>query len=379
MGIKGSCLQENLARGLNIVSRAVSTRSTLDILTNVMISSDNGRFKLSATDLDMSITVWIGASIEEEGALTVPARNFTDLVSKLSPERIDLESFDRDLSLHLNCGATKASFKGRNAEDYPIIPQPEEGSAFLPIQGDVLAETISMVAFAAAKDDSRPILTGVLLDYADGMLTMAAADGFRLSVRQLSVDTDTVPAFKVVVPARSLIELARVAGEVKDPVYIGLSREKTQILFLLPDVHMTAHLIEGKFPDWEQIIPSDLPTHTVVPTAELLRACQRADIFAREANHTVRLSIEPVDGMIGLLRVRATASEMGEGDIVVDASIEGESMEIAFNARYLIDVLSVISADRVEISTSRPDRPGVIKPVEAGAFTHVVMPMHIGR
>lgn len=379
MSLRASCLQENLARGLNIVSRAVSTRSTLEILTNVMISADNGRLKLAATDLDMSITAWIGASIEEDGSLTVPSRTLTDLVSRLSPERVDLEVTTSTNALQLNCGATKANIKGRDAQDFPIIPQPEEDAAFLPIPGDLLAETISMVAIAAAKDDSRPILTGVLLDYADGLLTMAAADGFRLSVRQITVDTDTVPDFRVVAPARTLIELARISSEVKEDVYLGLSREKSQILFLLPDVHITAHLIEGKFPDWEQIIPTDLPTRTIVPTAELLRACQRADIFAREANHTVRLSVEPQDGMIGLLRVRATASEMGDGDVVVDASIEGDEMEIAFNARYLIDVLNVISTDRVEISTSRPDRPGVIRPVDSGTFTHVVMPMHIGR
>ncbi len=379
MGMRVSCLQENLARGLNIVSRAVGARTTLPILSNVLLSTDNGRLRLAATNLDMGITAWIGASVEEDGALTVPARTLIDLVNKLSPERIDMEVAVRTSTLRLACGATTANIKGIDAHEFPLFPEPSPDDDTLVVPSDVLSGTIDMVAFAAAKDDSRPILTGVLVTYQDGILTMAAADGFRLSVREVPLEAEFYSSFSLVIPARNLVELARICADVERDAYVVLPQERSQVLFRLPDVDVVTQLIEGSFPDWRQIIPRDLPTRTIVSTADLLRACQRADIFAREANHTVRLSMEPQDGMVGILRVRATASETGENEVIVDASIEGDGMEIAFNARYLIEVLNVIHTDRVEIGTSRPDKPGVIRPVGDSTFTHVIMPMHIGR
>jgi len=379
MGMRVSCLQENLARGLNIVGRAVGSRTTLPILSNVLLATDNGRLRLAATNLDMGVTAWIGASVEEDGALTVPARTLSDLVNKLSPERVDLEVAVRTNSLQLACGATTASIKGIDAHEFPIMPEPGDEDDVLAIPADVLMETISMVAFAAAKDDSRPILTGVLVSYQDGVLTMAAADGFRLSVREVPVETEFFGNFQVVIPARTLSELTRIGIDLGEPVFLVLPRERSQVLFHMPDVDVVTQLIQGAFPDWKQIIPRDFGTRTVVPTADLLRAVQRADIFAREANHTVRLAVEPKEGMVGLLRVRASASETGENEGVVDASIEGDGLEIAFNARYLIEVLNEITADRVEIGTSRPDKPGVVRPVNDSTFTHVIMPMHIGR
>ena len=379
MGMRVSCLQENLSRGLNIVGRAVGSRTTLPILSNVLLATDNGRLRLAATNLDMGITAWIGASVEEDGALTVPARTLNDLVNKLSPERVDLEVAVRTNSLQLACGATSANIKGIDAHEFPIMPEPSDDDDVLPIPADILLETIGLVAFAAAKDDSRPILTGVMISYQEGMLTMAAADGFRLSVREVTVEAEFFNNFQVVVPARTLSELARIGATEDELIYLVLPPEHSQTLFHMTDVDVVTQLIEGTFPDWRQIIPRDLQTRTVVSTADLLRAVQRADIFAREANHTVRFSIEPKDGMVGVLRVRATASETGENEGVVDASIEGEGMEVAFNARYLIEVLNEIKTDRVELSTSRPDKPGVLRPVNDNTFTHVIMPMHIGR
>ncbi len=378
MGMRVSCMQENLTKGLNIVGRAVGSRSTLPILSNILLATDNGRLRLAATNLDMGITVWIGASVDEDGALTVPARTFGDLVNKLSPERVDLEVAVRNNSLRLACGATTANIKGIDAHEFPIMPEPMDDDDWLPIPADVLAETINMVAFAAAKDDSRPILTGVLVEFSEGTLTMAAADGFRLSVREVPLEADFYASFSLVIPSRTLQELPRISADGPD-VSLVLPKERSQVLFHMSDVDVVTQLIDGAFPDYRQIIPNEITTRTVVPTADFLRACQRADIFAREANHTIRLVIEPHDGMIGSLKVRATASETGENEGVVEASIEGEGMEVAFNARYLIEVLNVITTDRVEIGTSRADKPGVLRPVGDSTFTHVIMPMHIGR
>ena len=379
MGMQVSCLQDNLARGLNIVSRAIGTRTTLQILSNVLLATDNGRIRLAATNLDMGITAWIGASVEEDGAITVPARTFADLVNTLSPERVDLSVAVRTNSLNLSCGATTATIKGIDAHEFPILPMPQEGDDILPIPADVFKEAVSMVAFAAARDDSRPILTGVSLSYEHGLLTLAAADGFRLSVREISVESEFYEESMMVIPAKTLSELARISPDGDEFVNLVLPQDRAQVLFHMSNVDVSSQLIDGTFPDYRQIIPREVGTRTVVYTADLLRACKRADIFAREANHTVRMSIEPQDGMAGVLRVRAQSSETGENEVVLDASIEGEGMEIAFNVRYLIDVLSVIPQDQVEIKTIRSDKPGVIQPVGVESFTHVIMPMHIGR
>jgi DNA polymerase-3 subunit beta len=379
MGMRVSCLQENLARGLNIVSRAVGTRTTLPVLSNVLLATDNGRLRLAATNLDMGITAWIGASVEEDGAITVPARTLNDLVNTLSPERVDLEVATRTNALHLACGATTASIKGIDAYEFPPIPEPTDEDDVLPIPADIFKEAIGMVAFAAARDDSRPILTGVSISYQDGLLTLAAADGFRLSVREIPLEAEFYETINLVVPARALSEIARIITEDDEVVELVLPRDRSQVLFHLENVEVVSQLIDGTFPDYRQIIPRDVETRTVLYTADLLRAARRADIFAREANHTVRFSVEPQEGMAGIARVRAQSSETGENEVVLDASIEGDGVEIAFNVRYLIDVLSVIPQDQIEVKTIRADKPGVLQPVGDDSYTHVVMPMHIGR
>jgi DNA polymerase-3 subunit beta len=380
MGMRVSCLQDNLARGLNIVGRAVSPRSPMPILANVLLATDNGRLRLAATDTKMGIVAWIGASVEEDGGITVPARTLNDLVNTLSPERVDMDVAVRTSTLHMACGATTAKIKGIDAQDFPIMPEPSEEDDWLPIPADILRDTISKVAIAAARDDSRPILTGVLFGFEDGLLSLAAADGFRLSVREVPLEAEFYDGFSLVIPARALTELLRVSADETEDIQLVLPSDRSQAIFRMSSVDLNTQLIgDGVFPDYRQIIPTELTTRTIVDTADFLRACKRADIFARESNHTVRLSIEPQEGAIGVMRVSATSVETGENEVVLDAAIEGEGLEIAFNVRYLIDVLSVIQQDRVLLGTIRTDKPGMMRPVGDDSFTYVVMPMHIGR
>lgn len=375
-----SCLQDNLSRGLNIVGRAVSTRSPLPVLSNILIATDSGRLRLSATDTKMGIVAWIGASVEDDGAITVPARTLTDLVNTLSPERVDIDVSVRTTTLNLHCGATTAKIKGIDAQEFPIMPEPSEEDSWLSIPADLLRDALSKVIIAAARDDSRPILTGVLIGFEDGLLTLAAADGFRLSVVELPLEVDFYDAFQLVVPARALSELLRISAEEQENIHLVLPPDQSQVIFRLSDIDLSVQLIgDGVFPDYRQIIPTDLTTRTVLDTADFLKACKRADIFAREANHTIRMSFEPQDGTIGVVRVKATSAETGENEVVLDATIEGDGLEIAFNVRYLIDVLSVIEEDRIMLGTTRSDKPGMLQPVGNSSFTYVVMPMHIGR
>jgi DNA polymerase-3 subunit beta len=371
-----SCLQENLAKGLSVVGRAVATRSTLPVLANVMLSTDNGRLKLSATDLEIGINCWIGAKVEEDGATTVPARSFIDLVNSLPPERIDMELVVRTQTLNLKCARYEANLKGIDAQEFPLIPSAEEGEGQITLEAAAFREMIEQVVFAAATDESRPILTGVLAKFEGNRLTLAAADGFRLSVRTAGLPAETAPA-SVIIPARALAELARISTD-EETITLLITPARNQVLFHTPNVDLVSQLIDGNFPDYQQIIPKSYATRTVLNTSSFLRACRTANIFARDAANIARFQIVPGGELApGHLTVGATSAELGDNVGEMDASIEGDEIEIAFNVKYLIDVLSVIDTADVALETTTPSSPGVIKPVGGEDFVHVIMPMHV--
>jgi len=379
-----SCLQENLAKGLSVVGRAVATRSTLPVLANVMLSTDNGRLKLSATDLEIGINCWIGAKVEEDGATTVPARLFIDLVNSLPPERIDMELIVRTQTLNLKCARYEANIKGIDAQEFPLIPSVgstelttgEEGEGRITLEPAAFRRMIEQVVLAAATDESRPILTGVLAKFEENQLTLAAADGFRLSVRTAELPAETEPT-SVIIPGRALAELARISTD-EEAIALVITPARNQVLFHMPNVDLVSQLIEGNFPDYHQIIPKSYSTRTVVNTNSFLRACKTANIFARDAANIVRVQIAPGGELApGHLTIAATSAELGDNVGEIDAQVEGDESEIAFNGKYLIDVLSVMDAAQVALETTTSSSPGVIKPIGDVDFVHVIMPMHV--
>jgi len=365
-----------LAKGLNVVGRAVATRSTLPVLANVMLSTDNGRLKLSATDLEIGINCWIGAKVEEDGATTVPARSFIDLVNSLPSERIDMELVVRTQTLNLKCARYEANLKGIDAQEFPLIPALEEGDGQITLEAAAFRRMIEQVVLAAATDESRPILAGVLAKFEGNKLTLAAADGFRLSVRTAELPAETEPA-SVIIPARALAELARISTDEED-ITLAITPTRKQVLFHAPNVDLVSQLIEGNFPDYQQIIPKSYTTRTVVNTNSLLRACKTASIFARDAANIARFQIAPGGELApGHITIAATSAELGDNVGEIDASIEGDEIEIAFNVKYLIDVLSVMDSAQVVLETTTSSSPGVLKPVGDVDFVHVIMPMHV--
>jgi DNA polymerase-3 subunit beta len=377
--VKVSCLQENLAKGLSIVGRAVATRSTLPVLSNVMLATDGARLKLSATNLEIGIVCWIGAKVEEDGSITVPARLLTDFVNSLPPERIDMELTVRTQTLNLKCARFEANIKGIDAQEFPLIPTASEDSK-ISLDPSMLRQMIDQVVFAAATDESRPILTGVLAKFQGEQLTLAAADGFRLSVRTTHLPEPVSEPVTVIVPARALAELSRISTEQEQPIEITITPARNQALFHMANVDLVSQLIEGNFPDYNQIIPKSYTTHTVVSTSDFLKAAKTANIFARDAANIVRVEIVPGGELApGRVTLTATSAEVGDNVGEIDAVVEGEEIEIAFNAKYLIDILSVVDAAQVALETTIASSPGVIKPVGSEDFTHVIMPMHITR
>jgi DNA polymerase-3 subunit beta len=290
-----------------------------------------------------------------------------------------MELVVRTQTLNLRAGRSEANIKGIDAQEFPIVPVPE-GQEGIPVEPDVLRTAVSQVAFAAATDDSRPILTGVLAKFEDTQLTLAAADGFRLSVRTIPLPQPVPDPFSIIIPARALTELGRISGEQEAPIIITVTPTRNQVLFQLTDIVLVSQLIDGNFPDYRQIIPRDRTTHTVVDTAAFLKACKTALIFARDAAHITRVHVKPGSELTpGHIVVSATSAETGDDVSEFDASIEGEEIEIAFNVKYMIDLLSVVGTPQVALDTTTSSSPGVIRPVGDMDYTHVIMPMHLGR
>jgi DNA polymerase-3 subunit beta len=377
--MKATVLQENLARGLSVVSRAVSPRSTLPVLSNILIASDEGRLRLSATNLELGITCWIAARIDEEGSTTVPARTFSDLVNTLPGDQVQLTLDVKTQSLHVKGGASNNDIKCIDAQEYPPLPTPEMDGA---VQFNVadFKEMIAQVAFAASTDESRPVLMGVLLQVEKDKITMAAADGFRLSVRKAQLAQAAPHPLSVIIPARALNELARVATDNDEVIYMAVPKNRGQVLFRVKDVEVVSQLIDGAFPDYQQIIPRSYKSRTLVSTASLLKACKQAEIFAREGSNVARFDIKEAKGEMqpSEVEISATSEETGKNETIVEATVDGGSVLIAFNVKFLREALEAIKTPNVALETSVANAPGVIKPVGDDDFLHVIMPMHLG-
>ena len=368
--MKLSVMQENLARGLSVVSRAVSTRSTLPVLANVLLKTEDAGLKLTATNLEIGITYWVPGKIETDGATTVPARLLTDLVSTLpAGDRVDLDLQAGD-TLHIQCGRFETHVKGIDADEFPAIGAAGERPTTRVAQ-NVLRRALAETTFAAASDEARPILTGVLARFEGDQLTLAAADNYRIAVKTIPV-LDAVPETRVVIPARALNELSRVLADVEDPVEILLASGKNQILFHLDGIDLVSRLIDGQFPNYQQVVPTSHTTRAVLDREELLRAVRPAALIAHESANIVKLQVS-ADGEPGIT-VSANA-EVGDHVGQVEADVDGDGTTIAFNARYLADVLTNVSADQFGLELNGPLSPGVFKPVGDERYVHVVMPV----
>ncbi|HUV15420.1 MAG TPA: DNA polymerase III subunit beta [Pelolinea sp.] len=369
--------QAQLAHGLGLVSRAVSPRSTLPVLNNILIATDEGRLRLSATNLELGITCWIGAQIEEEGSVTIPARIFGDLITTLPGDKVNLSLTTRTQTLNIHCGTSNFDIKGIDANEFPPMPAPDLSTGVELNVAD-FKEMIQQVSFAASTDEARPVLQGVLMEINDNQISLAATDGFRISMRSAEISSSVTHPVKVIIPARSLSELARIAVNGNETVTMVLPPDRGQAIFHLKDAELVTQLIEGTFPDYRAIVPPSFKTRTVISTTEFLKACRQAEIIAREGNYVIRLNMQPQEGGPGAVEFSTQSEEMGSGEVVVDANIEGPELLIAFNVRYLSEVLEVMGAPNTVLETNANNTPGLVSPVGDESFRHVIMPMHLG-
>lgn len=386
--MKVSCQQEQLAKGLSIVGRAVSTKTTLPVLNNILLATDTtgegGRLKLAATNLEISITVWVPAQVQEEGEVTVPARLLTEFVSSLATQgkesAVQLTLDPQTLTLHVKGGRNDANIKGIAAEDFPSLQSVTNAANQVEMQAKVFKEAISQVAFAASSDETRPVLTGIFAKFEGDKVTFAAADSFRLAVRTAPLANEVSNAFTALLPARAMSEIARIVADDDSAVEISITANRSQALFKTDTVNFTSSLLEGNFPSYQAIIPKNYNTRAVLETTTLSQAVKMASIFAKDSGggNIVRLSVTPGEDITpGSVLLTANAAEIGDSRNEVEASVDGQNAQIAFNAKYLGDVLNVISTGQVALEMQTPSNPGVVKPVGRDDYVHVIMPMHL--
>lgn len=376
--MKLSCLQENLKRGLAIVGHAVAGKSTLPVLSNVLLATDSGRLKLAATNLEVGITCWIGARVEGEGAVTLPAKLLSDVVGSLPNDKVSLMLDPRSQTVNLTCARFETNIKGVEAEEFPIIPTVADRAPTVMFPPDALREVIDQIAFAAATDDTRPVLTGVLIRLRGNRATFASADGFRLAQRVIELPEPVSDPMELIIPARTLMELARILAGVENAVAMTITQAGSQVLFHTDDIDLVSRLIDGKYPDIERVIPSTFLTRAVLETQELAKAVKLASYFAANSSNIVRLTAESGGDLgPGRIIISANAAEVGDNKGVVDGMVHGEGGQIALNVKFLADAINAIKTPQVAFEIQTSQNPAVFRPVGAEGYIHIVMPMTV--
>lgn len=370
--------QAALERGLSIVSHAVAARHSLDQLRHVHLTVDDDGVRLTATDTEIALIAQIDAGISEPGAITVPHRFLHDLVSSLDGGDLELSvAADSQVMQIRATDANESSIHGMNAGSYPNIPGVGDGD-MIKIAAADFREALRHVVFAAATDDGRPVLTGVHFTFRDEKMILAAADGFRLAVYDMQAITDLAEPLEITIPARALRELERLLADEESSIELYLHSDRSYVRFHLSSTQMTAQLIQGNYPSYDQLIPTEYQTRVVLAGDVLQQSVRSAAVFARESSGIVRLRFHGAGNGDTGITLTARADELGNHRGEVGASIEGEDSRIAYNVRYLQEALQVASGPaEIAMETSGPSNPGVFRVVGRDNYVHVLMPMFV--
>jgi DNA polymerase-3 subunit beta len=367
-------MQNDLNKALGIVGRVVPNRGQLPVLANVLLEADKEGMKIAATNLEIGLRVSIGGKTSEDGQITVPARNFSEFVASLPSGNVVLESENEKLKVQ--GGKLSATFTGIAASEFPVMPKIENigsGSKLLKLKKQQILRMASHVAMAAASDESRPVLTGVLFTFGDGKTLVTATDGFRLS-RQAITDIEMKGLEKgLIVPSRTITEMAKIVSEgKKEEVVLGIASESNQIVMEYDSVEMMSRILEGNFPDVNKIIPTDFKTELTADKEDLLRAVKAAGIFAKDSANVVRFKIQD-----GLMVVSSSSSQTGESETEVEIDKKGDDSQIAFNYRYVLEFLNNIEGERILFKMNESLTPGVFEIEGDLGLIHLIMPVRI--
>lgn len=358
--------QQHLSKALSAVSRFVNARGTLSVLGNVLLETREGRLRVAATNLELGIDYFIGAKIEEEGAITVPARLLNDYLNNLKEEKVELTV--KDNMLHIKSTGAQSSLNTIDAAEFPLIPEVTQGKS-VTISSSGIKDIISKVAFAASTDETRPILSGVLFHFQDPVLKVAATDSYRLAELTMQFEKKASEELKVVVPAKALAELGRVIGD--DEVTIRTA--ENQVQFETENVRLVSRLLEGEYPAYQQIIPEKLDTKAVLPREDFISKVRLTSLFSQEAGLGIKLSFTAP----GKVEIQAQAAQVGDSNASLTAEVSGPDNDITFNARYLLDCLGAIHDKSVILETSGKLSPCLIRGEADAGYRYVIMPLRV--
>ncbi len=361
--MKVQVTQENLNRALNSVARVANSRNALPILSNVLLKTTQNRLSLSATNLDIAISHYIGAKVSEEGSITVPARLMQDFVSSLPGGVIDLELLETKLKVTTD--QYKSTVNGIMADDFPVMPAIEGGTSWT-VASSVFKRALQQVIFAASNDESRPVLTGVYLHVTDNQLYLAATDSYRLAEKNLGANKNEI---SLLVPATAMHDLLRIIGD--DDSELRVTHNDQQVLFQVGDIELVARLVEGKYPPYRKLIPSDFTTEVTLKRADFVNVTKVSSLFARESAGSVTIE---VDEAAGTLSIRSIASQLGENTATANGTVKG-SGSITLNSRYLLDALGALSGDEVTFGFNGKLEPTLLRDPKSPDYVHIVMPL----
>jgi DNA polymerase-3 subunit beta len=361
----------NLGQGLQVVSRAVSSRTTLPILNNVLLQTADTGLQLTATNLEIGIRQSIPAEVQEEGGITVPARLLTDFVSAHPDEPLAMMLDKKTQSLAVKSKQFDATIRGIDPADFPPVPAGVDGRKVQVSQTD-LRDAIEQTVIAASSDEGRPVLTGVYVQLNGGKATFAATDGHRLAVKTMPVQAEAGETDTIVIPARALSELSRILKAGDDRIELTVGSQKNQVFFKTRDVALMSRLIEGTYPNYQQVIPNQSTTTITAKTHDLLFTTKMVSLFSKDAANVVKFKAEG-----GKLTITANTSEVGQNVAGVEAKIDGQDLQVAFNSKYLLDVLGIIGSNEVQLGFTGPLNPGLIKPVGNDSYLYIIMPVRV--
>jgi DNA polymerase-3 subunit beta len=372
--MKFSCNQDTFAKYLNIVSRVVSSKPGLPILNNVKFETSKGKLLITATDLEIGINTWIEADVQSEGKITVPAKQLSEFINSVPNEKIDVELEKQ--SFKVTTTNNSAEFNTISVDDYPEIPTIEKEEPLLKINQDNLIEAVNRVAFAAATDNIKPVLAGILMEIDGSKVNFVGTDGLRLSRQVVELETGSEEDKSLLVPTKALQELAHIVIEIAEedsPVELYLIKDRNQVLFRVGDVDLTSRLIDGEFPEYRPIIPTGFNTRCKVNRTDFLDALKVTNIIARSVlGNKIIMEINSKENSITM---SASQSDVGSNKSTFEGDIEGEDLKIAFSSRLLADILNHLQAENIVFECSEPVKPGVFKVEDDENFVHLVMPM----
>src|SRR5438093_1679516 len=364
-GLRITVPKDELVSALGVVSRAVSTRTSVQILSGILIEARNGELKLAATDMELSLRATATAQTEGDGAIVLPGKTFVDVARLLPGDEVTIEHKPAESVVHVTAGSAEYTLHTYNPEDFPRLPELDAVQTFV-VDRESLLETIHRVARAASRDESRPVLTGILVSFRDGKIIMAATDSYRLAVKETELD-GSAPDLEAIVPSRALQELARIATA-GETVEVGV--HESQVLFSLEGVWLTTRRIDGQFPNYRQLLPEAFEHELTLPRIELLDVVRRAAVMIQRATPLQLRFAE------GELTVIARTQDVGESKESMPVGFTGETLEIGFNADFLRDGLESMDGDDVRLKLISPLRPAVIQG-EGDDFTYLVMPIRL--